>query len=330
MGYKVDTLVGVTNPLKKAVKDLIWISKIILKDGVSKRSLNISKFNRRYIHKRLILVHNGTFSPKIAKEYDFFAVGSDQVWNPEIRKRERGVFFLDFANDKQKICISPSLSVKEIDEQYKEKYKEELSKFPILTCRELDGAKLIEKLTGKKCINTIDPTLMLRDKEWKSLSKRININGKFIVLFFLGDIPSSITSIVNLYANKNRLLIINPLDINNKYSCLDPFEFVWLIDNAELVLTDSFHATAFSINLKTSFYVFDRSSNNAITTHINSRIAALVNTFDLKDRYITDLDQFEIKEKCDFLNVDKHLLEERNKFLNVLRESLGDNYVETF
>lgn len=329
-GYKVDTLVGVSDPIKKVVKDAIWIIKILLRDRVALRSLTISRFNHRYIHKRFIVIKDGTFSTRIAEEYDFFVVGSDQVWNPEIRQRERGVFFLDFASNRQKICISPSISVKRIDEKYRDQYRENLSQFPILTCRELDGAKIIEELTGRKCINTIDPTMVLSDKEWRSLSKRISIETPYVMMFFLGDIPSTVNERVKKYAQRNNLIIINPLDKNDRYYCIDPFEFIWLLDNAEIVLTDSFHATAFSINLKTNFYVFDRVSNKTITTHINSRIAALVDSFGVKDRYITDVTRFAIDTNCNFKCVDCYLIEERNKFNKTLNDSLGDKYVEVY
>ena len=67
-----------------------------------------------------------------------------------------------------------------------------------------------------------------------------------------------------------------------QYAC-GPLEFINLIKNAEFIMTDSFHASAFSIILNKPFLVFSKTSNDVIEAQ-NSRIYTLLNCFCLKDR----------------------------------------------
>lgn len=60
-----------------------------------------------------------------------------------------------------------------------------------------------------------------------------------------------------------------------------PSEFVQLIQNAEIVFTDSFHATAFSLLFERQFYVFERSFQSSM----GSRIESLTELFGVQDHY---------------------------------------------
>lgn len=47
-----------------------------------------------------------------------------------------------------------------------------------------------------------------------------------------------------------------------KKFCTAPDEFIWLMANAEMVLTDSFHAAALSILFHKPFWTFERKAIN--------------------------------------------------------------------
>ena len=106
----------------------------------------------------------------VADEYDFFAVGSDQVWNP------RGIdsyqfMFLKFADRTKRTTIAPSLGVSSIDDPYSRlMIKRGLAGFDNLTCREDAGAKLIESLTGQHAAVTVDPTMLLSPESWRKVA----------------------------------------------------------------------------------------------------------------------------------------------------------------
>ena len=88
------------------------------------------------------------------------------------------------------------------------------------------------------------------------------------------------------------------------------FEFLDLINNAKCVLTDSFHGTAFSINLHTPFYVFCRSYGSAHSQ--NSRIDSILSKMKMTDRY-EPTNAVSYFQSIDFAYSERVLSEERQK-----------------
>ncbi len=322
-GYLSETLVCKKSRIKEVLRDFYYRLRVITNDNVAKRHLSLKKFNKQNIYTNVVYRKNGLLPTEIANKYDAFCVGSDQVWNPEIRKKERWNFFLQFAKSYQRICISPSVGVSSISSKYREEFSKYLSTFKYLSCREAEGTNEISVLSGKRCEHIIDPTLAMTQEEWRKFETKLDIKKKYIVIFVLGILNDSIKNKIKDYANKEEYEIIELSDISNPYYSISPKEFVWLIDKAELVFTDSFHAAAFSINLNTSFYVFDRQQNEEIANHLSSRIRSLVSLFGLEDRYIeSEIENFLIE--CDFYKANQILIQERNKFNKYLKKCLKD------
>ena len=89
-----------------------------------------------------------------------------------------------------------------------------------------------------------------------------------------------------------------------------PIEFLDLINNAICVLTDSFHGTAFSINLHTPFYVFGRTYGSAHSQ--NSRVESILRKMNMQDRF-EPTDAFDNMKMLDFEHSERVLREERQK-----------------
>ena len=100
---------------------------------------------------------------------------------------------------------------------------------------------------------------------------------------------------------------------------LGPVEFVFLIDHASLVLTDSFHACVFSFLFNRPFVVYDRTGTERGMT---SRIDTLLSKLDIQRKYaglITECDLFE----CNYEEGHRRLKEERQKTIDFLRKSMN-------
>ena len=104
-----------------------------------------------------------------------------------------------------------------------------------------------------------------------------------------------------------------------QYVDAGPAEFLTLIDNAKVVLTDSFHGTAFSINFNKSFLTFDRQygSNQSQA----SRIRDMLKIFGLSDYFITDENDYKLME-IDYASVNKILNDYRIKSKLYLKEAI--------
>ncbi len=97
--------------------------------------------------------------------------------------------------------------------------------------------------------------------------------------------------------SKENTRIQTLLDMNEEYYATSPEEFVYLVNNANLIVTDSFHACAFAIMFGKDFIVLrrlDESNDNAMM----SRIESLFEYFGINKTY------GDIITKKDYVNFD--------------------------
>lgn len=294
------------------------IERFILKLKKDSRKDCFNNFNKNICFSKKIISLKDRY---INDEYDYFFVGSDQVWNPNGRMTD--VDLLKFASNEKKNSFSASLAVDEISDIEKtKKLKENLITFKNISVREDRGKEIIKEITGREDVEVIlDPTMLLTPVQWdKVASKPIQKknNKKFILNYFLGRLSDERKSEIERIANENDCEIINLLDKNDVYYYTGPSEFLWLEKNAFLICTDSFHSAVFAILYDKPFIVFNREDKNK---SMNSRLETLLNKFKLESRYykgkITDeLLNIEYKDKNDIL------LEERKKANDFIKKCL--------
>lgn len=327
-GLCPETILWYRNPGKELLKTLRCIAGCLLKKPVYIREYRFREFDKEYIRKKAYFTKDGHLSEKTAKKYEFIVVGSDQVWNPEVRRNEKKNFFLQFCKREKRIALSPSYALDTLPIECETEYLIGLHGFPYLSCREKKGSEVISKLTGRICENLIDPTLVLEKSEWLRFAKSIDIPDKYAVVFFLGDISSSARNKINLYCAEMQYEIIEPSLSTDKYHTLDPREFVYLINHADIVFTDSFHTAAFSINMNVPFYVFERHQDYAEAEHMMSRMYSLLDITGLNERIEEDKKSFD--NQCSFDN-SNHVLEiERGRFRAYLKKCLMQKTVKPF
>lgn len=319
-GFEPDTIVVQRTNAKGIAKAVYHKVKYLRNDAIVKKNKAFDKFNKKYISTKHVFSHNGIIPHSLSKTYRFFVVGSDQVWNPLIRKTERENFFLQFADDNQRICIAPSIGVDRIPNEYREEFATYFKGFGHLSCRESEGAAEISLLANKKCTHIVDPTLAIDAEKWRTFARPItDLNQDYVLVFFLGNMDSYEKERISAFARKNSCKVIELSDKNCPYYSIDPTQFVWLIEHAKMVFTDSFHAAAFSVNLNTPFYVYDRhKEGDTINTRSSSRIRSLVSSLELNERYIGD-HLNEIDSDCDFKDANMRLEYERVRFKEYVR-----------
>ena len=103
-----------------------------------------------------------------------------------------------------------------------------------------------------------------------------------------------------------------------------PREFIGIIQNAELVCTDSFHATVFSILMNTPVCVFLRESYDGKSS-MNSRVQSLLEMLGLQENIITENDTLEKALRCvnvDYSDAYTILAERRQHSLDYLRAAI--------
>ncbi|MBO5713738.1 MAG: polysaccharide pyruvyl transferase family protein [Clostridia bacterium] len=256
---------------------------------------------------------------------DYFISGSDQIWNVRSCDFE-DYFYLDFACNAKKISYAASFGPLKINwEKYnKEKYAKLLNEYSYISTREEGSAKNVELLTGKTPEIHVDPTLLLDKEDFRKIQSNANYrNGKYILLYCLEPSKKQL-KIVKQISKKLRLPVVitkynNKNDIFNtfvkKYDC-GPCDFLSLIDNAEMVITSSFHGTAFSLIYRKKFYVLNGKTDN--------RISDILSKTNLLDRSIEseeELDNVNLND-VDFTKANEFLLNEKLKSANYLEDAL--------
>lgn len=286
------------------------------------RQVKIRDFSDRYIAYHRVALD--ALSDQI-KQYDYCVVGSDQVWNPHFGNYHQ--FFLGFAPEEKRLSYAASISTMEIPAEEHDFFVQGLKGMKTLSVREQAGADLIEQLTGRKAEVHLDPTLLLTADEWRSVSRKPTWyhGGEYLLTYFLGRRPAQIDAI----AEELGLTVVNLLDENvYEHYVTGVDEFLWAIDHASLVYTDSFHGSVFSILFQTPFVVCDRvgTGKGDVSEKMGSRLDTLLGYFGFENRRTNQFKDYRIEnplqppawERCEPV-----LAKERSRSAGYLRRVLG-------
>ena len=269
----------------------------------------------------------------ILQQFDIFIVGSDVVWKPEIVACEdREIYFLrSVPENALKIAYAASIGTddEEILQKFDQKYQGAFDKFDYISVREQSMIPFLKKYTIKNIVNVIDPVFLLEPDDYISIEKDSlrNVHKKTYVYVYLIGANETAVREANKFAKKHSLSILLDLNESFQYSELvtvnaesaisaGPAEFLYNIRNAEYVITDSFHASSFSLIFNINFCVFKRGK-------ISVRMSDLLSKFKLKNRMY---DGMIPENNIDWSTVNEKIRDERNKGMKFLLDSIGDKY----
>ena len=299
-----------------------------------KRKKRFKGFNNKYISFSCDILRDNIAPSNFAEKYDYFVVGSDQVWNAriDIVRQDIKNYLAAFARQEQKIAYAASFGTDDILLEVEDLYKKELSAFKAISVRETSGVSIIKNICERDDVEVVlDPTMILTADEWRKLEQKpkyVN-NQKFVVTYFLGGRNQKIKEYIENVAKKYKARVIN-LEIeflwddrieNNDEFETTPDEFLWLIDHAECVLTDSFHATVFSILFHKPFCTFERRAAEK-GNKMGGRIETLLEKFGLLQYYNSIEDFKQLPEIYEHSHIESVLQKERELSSQFLRKAL--------
>lgn len=263
-----------------------------LKQNLELRKKSFKEFEACIPHTELI--HSFELD-KLNDIFDFFICGSDQVWNPDFL---REAYLLSFVNkNEKKISYAASIGKDCLQKDELEYLTTRIKDFKGISVREKQSQTILEKEIGDTVEYVLDPTLLLSAEEWSRLSQQYYMSEKYILSYFLGDDLNQ-RKITKEFAQSKGIKLLGFPYILGKYRKCDnnfadmelydvtPFQFVYLIAHAEYVITDSFHASVFSVLFNRKFVVFDRKLSKNIGK-MNSRIESLLKMFGLSYRFVS-------------------------------------------
>lgn len=295
---------------------------------------NTDRFIAKHINCRYLKEHE--WNEDLANYYDAFVFGSDQIWRPCYARPIEKYYgsFIERTNVK-KIAYAASFGTDE--NEYTLEQQKVCSfltrKFEVVSVREESGINLCKQIFEIQAKNVLDPTMLLtKDDYIKLLDKKYNNCNSSKLAVYVLDLNPEIEEIIKSVSKKTDLI---PYNINSR--CEDgnapicerqqlPLEN-WLraFNDAEMIITDSFHACVFSLIFRKQFIVYGNKSRGM------TRFSSLLKKFGIEDRLVESLTNFSIHEdvlmnNIDYNVIDDILKESRKECIDFIKKSLNCSY----
>lgn len=257
---------------------------------------NFNSFRNEYICQSEKIYRTYAELKENPPDADCYIVGSDQVWNFQNMKLNRckkpiHAYFLDFGKKSTKRgSYAASWGQIDISDEYKNEITPLLSKFNYISVREKSGLVLCQVCGVKNAELRCDPTLLLSADHYRRLystEKNLNSTKRYILVYRLGnpcDFP--IKKIFNWVKERNLdVIYVTANNLYDSYKKEYPTISQWLslVDNADYVITNSFHCCVFSLIFNKKLAVVPLNSS---AEGMNSRIETLFELFGIKPRWI--------------------------------------------
>lgn len=256
-------------------------------------------------------------------DYDIYCTGSDQVWNSGWNEKIDHPYFLTFAPDnKKKIAYAASFGKKTLDNFEIKETKSMLKRYDDISVREKSGVDIVKSFGINNVVNVVDPTLLLSGDDWRKISSNKYKGKKYILVYNLNR-NKKIDNYAKKLSRKTGLKIIylsyqlHEFYKKGKMICNPKVEdFISLIDNATYVISDSFHATAFSLNLNTQFII-------VYPGKYSTRLQSILELLNLENRVAKNDEDFSILNKdIDFKKINLKMESMRKESIDWLSNSL--------
>lgn len=257
----------------------------------------------------------------IHNNYTAVVTGSDQVWNLNLTGGDTK-YYLDFVpKGINKYSYAASIGANVLDNTMQATIPALVSSFDKISLREESHVNFIQNCAPCKVTSHLDPTLLLTADEYTKEFQLTATSEKYILLFYFQGDPFLI-DLANLLSAKYKLKLIaisgydNCMFINGSLTPgnITPEHWLEYIQNASLVLTDSFHCTSFSIIFHKPFYTYTGGTGNSV------RLLNILEKLQLLNRNLISIKDINaIDFTCDYTAAECILTVERKKAFDYLK-----------
>jgi polysaccharide pyruvyl transferase WcaK-like protein len=260
-----------------------------------------------------------------ATDYDCIVCGSDQIWNLDDSDAPAAnpLFFLNFPKNQRRVSYAASFGkwVKKAPD-HEDIFMPWLRQFDAISVREISGVEYLQS-KGIECEVVLDPTILLDAEDYDKICAERLIDEKYVLLFSW-NCNDDVIKAAKKIANELKLPLYNivppPRAIgSNIKRKLDvaPREFLSMIKNAEFVVTNSFHGTAFATTYKKPYV-------SIVSGKADPRMGSLLYQLGLLD-HLVSYDNINVKamQETDFTIVESKKLELRRSSIDYLKRAIG-------
>lgn len=254
---------------------------------------------------------------------DIYCTGSDQVWNSGWNEGVITAYFLDFIHIKsKKISFAASFGCSNLTNKDKDIIKPLLDKYSLITVREEPSVDMLKNTFGLDAYEILDPTLQLSGDFWRNLCNPKRLIRKPYVLIIQLNRNHIFDNLAQQFVSNKKLklvrlcLRVDQAILPGKSVIIPKVEdYIRLIRDAEYVLTDSFHAVSFCLNLEKQFYVY-------FPSQYSERLKSILSIMQLTNRELALANNYD--DEIDYREIQKILFAKR-KFTHALIKSYIDS-----
>ncbi len=228
----------------------------------------------------------------VCREFDAVVYGSDQIWRQQNLPTHKGLDLWYFGSpniEARKIAYAASTGPVYLSDVEKDLFKKYLSGFEGLSVRESSLKDRLDTM-GLSATLVVDPVFLLERQQWVRLAeksgKRAAHKKKKYILFYNLLNTNEAKLFADRLSREKNLPVIEITKrfgfryLRKRYShCASVPDFLSLIENAEYVVSNSFHGVALSIILGKQFYAVGMGKRS-------DRVESLLDALGISDRYL--------------------------------------------
>lgn len=253
--------------------------------------------NRKYSR---FMKQNMTLTEKTYRKYssllsnppqaDVYMTGSDQLWNTFYDCGRDDSYYLRFVAKGKKVAYSTSVGKSDISDNELSFIIERIKDFEMLSLREKSTCELFQSVLNKPVRWVCDPVLLLPASDYDGFQTSL-CKEKYAVVY-LSEKSDLLEQVIARVREELGLSIIQAGGLVKRCSCdklisaVGPEDFISLIKNAELVISSSFHATAFSLLLHKNFISILPGGNG-------ERIISILELSHLKNKIVNSIADYD-------------------------------------
>ena len=310
---------SVDNPVfdKPIIKQLYLVAKLPGRLLALKRKRQFDDYTAKYLKLTKQRYNSNDELKANPPKAGVYIAGSDQIWNTLFPNGRDAAFYLDFVpSAKKKISYAASFATEDVGDEYKPFVRKMLQNFDAISIREHCSLPLLVSLGRENGVAVCDPVFLLSKEQWNEVISHTHEKERYLLVYDTEQ-SAKIQEIAQQIAKEKNLKIYNISGFRLGYVDKDlwassPIDFVRLIRDADYVVSNSFHATAFSLIFERDFCVVNRSEG------INERMKSLLMSYNVAQRLVTGYSalllnavdyqvvnpilQKDINESKDFLN----------------------------
>lgn len=308
---------------------LLFIARVLMLPSYYKKHCVFDKFLNKYIKLTQQTYYSEEELINNLPVADGYCTGSDQVWNSHWNEGIDRPFYFSFLPDSAyRFSYASSIGDTKLTSMEKNEIVSLLKKYKHISVRENTGVEILHDVGIENVEQVLDPTLLFAAEDWTPYVSERYKNQKFIVTYNLHH-DKRIDEYASELSNKYGLKVLNIS--YNWHDVIRPGRLVWcptieeylgLIRDATYVVTDSFHATAFSLIFGTKFIdIFPEQASSRLRS-----ILELTGTENCGFDNMPGIDAADIE--TDFDAVHTILKNERKKsvlYMNTILDELKNN-----